>query len=120
MCALREQIKLYRQVGPVAYSLLSSQRMPRGGRDIKSEEDLKDSIPMPTNRVILIKEHFYQGEIYCFRLFALKPYIFQVEVAVKDFFDKHFKGVARVTTTMKKIQPQLKLTKQIMKSDKNQ
>jgi hypothetical protein len=71
---------------------------------------------MPTNRVILLKEHFYSGEIYAFRIFALNPFVFQVEVAAKDFFDKHFKGVAKVTTTMKKVHPELKKTKQIKKA----
>ena len=33
---VREQTRLYQQVGPVAYSLLSSLRVPRG-TDIKSE-----------------------------------------------------------------------------------
>ena len=76
---------------------------------------------MPTNRVILLKEHFYPGELYAFRIFALKPYIFQVEVAAKDFFDRHFKGVAKVTTIMKKVQPELKKAKQIKKAgDKSQ
>jgi hypothetical protein len=74
---------------------------------------------LTTNRVILIKEHVYQGEIYGFRIFALRPFIFQVEMAVKDFFDKHFKGVAKVTTTMKKIQPELKKSKHKKKTDKS-